>query len=98
MPVDLHFICKQGENHFHLRNQIHETGNWVVSDEVADQAVGGRLYLHERQAASAWHGGTILRWHRSLNESRKIFTYKVDGEFRIACPGGWAQEKAIVRR
>jgi hypothetical protein len=98
MTVDLHFICKHGLNHEHLGDQVHESGEWVATDEVASEAVGGRLYLHEHQQDRAWHGGTILNWRLAGDDRRKIFTYKVDSDFRIRCPGHWGQEKAIVRR
>jgi hypothetical protein len=98
MPTDLHFICQHRQNHRSLGNQVFETWEWSVSDEVAQEAVGGRLYLHEHQKRPAWHGGTITGWRPSGTPGRKIFTYTVDEPFRIICPGNWGQEKAIVRR
>ncbi len=98
MAVDLHFICKHGENHRRLELQRYETGDWVVSDATADEAIGGRVYLHERQDEPAWHGGTILGWRAADEPERKVFTYAVDGPFRIRCSGAWGREKAIVRR
>ena len=99
MTVDLHFICRHGKNHQHLGNQIHDSGNWTVANDVADEAIGGRIYLHEHQRDPAWHGGTILAWRFAPDGSlKKIFTYKVDGDFRFPCTGDWGQEKAIVRR
>jgi hypothetical protein len=96
MPVDLHFICRHGLKHKHLGNQRHETGDWAVGDETANSAA--RVYLHETQKSKAWHGGRIISWRRASAEGRKIFTYEVDGDFRIRCPGPWGQEKAIVNR
>ena len=98
MVVDLHFICTYGENHRRIEHQRYETGDWVVSDVTADEAVGGRVYLHERQDEPAWHGGTVLGWRPADEAERKIFTYAVDAPFRIRCPGPWGREKAIVRR
>ena len=98
MATDLHYVCKHGLNHRHLGDQVHESGEWIATDELASEAVGGRFYLHERQKDRAWHGATILSWRRGSEGHRKVFTYKVDGDFRITCPGNWAQEKAVVRR
>lgn len=95
--MELHYICKHGERHVHLGSQIFETGNWTASEKTADEAVGGRIYLHEKQDAPAWHGGTILEWRVSPEEpDRKIFTYRVDGPFRYRCLTGWGRQKAIV--
>lgn len=98
MPIDLHYVCKHGLNHRHIGDQVHESGEWVATDDLATEAMGGRLYLHEHQRDRAWHGGTILSWRAAPDAKRKIFTYRVDGHFRINCPGNWAQEKAVVRR
>jgi hypothetical protein len=99
MPVDIHLICKHGDNHWKIAHQEYETGNWAnISDATADEAVGGRVYLHERQDADAWHGGRITGWRISDVPGRNVFAYVVDAPFRIRCPGPWGQEKAIVRR
>ena len=94
----LHLICKHGENHLKIGDQVYETGNWVVGDAAAEEAIGGRIYLHEAQDDEAWHGGTITGWRVSPgNEARKIFQYRVDGPFRIKNREGWGREKAIIR-
>ena len=98
MAMDLHFICSRQQNHQRLEGTVFETGNSVVSNETADEAIGGRVYLHEKKKEELWHGGTIVEWRRTDDGHRKIFRYVVDGPFRLRCPGGWGQEKAIVRR
>ena len=99
MPTDLHFVCRQGLNHKRLDPQTFESGNWKVSDDLAQSAVGGRIYLHEVQAEAAWHGGTIISWRPVPGDKgRTVFTYLVEGFFRVKCPGRWGQERAIVRR
>jgi hypothetical protein len=80
-----------------LGPNLFETGNWTVAKKTAQEAVGGRFYLHERQSDPAWHGGTITRWRPSAEPDRQIFTYIVDGPFRVRCTTGWSQEMAIVR-
>jgi hypothetical protein len=98
MPTDLHFVCRQFEHWTRVGETIFETGSWVVAEQVANEAVGGRVYLHEKQDKAAWHGGTITSWRPSSEPGRQIFTYVVDGDFRIRCRAKWGQEKAIVRR
>lgn len=101
MVVDLHFLAKQGLKNKRVGPEPtrYETGTWPVTDEVADEAVGGRLYLHAARAEDAYYGGTIQGWRADpADPKRKLFTYLVDGPFRIRCPEKWGQEKAIVRR
>ena len=96
--VDLHFVCKKHKNWTELDANVFESGNWVVADKVAKDAIGGRLYLHEKQNDIALHGGTIVEWRKFNDSRRKIFTYRLDGDFKVCCPGRWGNEKAIVRR
>lgn len=98
MPVDLHFICKQQRNHRHVEGSTFETWEWKVSTKTADEAIGGRVYLHETHRSDAWHGGTVTGWRPADDGIRKVFTYVVDGPFRVRCRGNWGREKAIVRR
>jgi hypothetical protein len=99
MAIDLHFICRHGARHHKIDGGLWETGNWHgIGKATADEATGGRVYLHEKQRSLAWHGGTIVAWRESDEPGRKVFTYRVDGPFRVRCPGPWGQEMAIVRR
>ena len=66
MPTDLHYICQHQLNWRKLDQLNHfETGNWVASVATADEAIRGRIYLHETQRGEAWHGGTIISWRPS---------------------------------
>ena len=95
--IDLHFICPQGRNDAKAGPDVYESGNWVVSNERADEAVGGWIYLHETKKGKSWHGGTIQGW-RAFDGTRKVFTYKAEGELRVLCSNGWGQEQATIRR
>ncbi|KNY20256.1 hypothetical protein [Methylobacterium sp. ARG-1] len=95
--IDLHFICPQGRYHTRLGPDVYESGNWTVSDQRADEAVGGRIYLHETKKGRSWHGGTIQSW-RAFDTNRKVFTYRAHGDIRVVCSGGWGQEQATARR
>jgi hypothetical protein len=95
--MELHFICKQGVNHKRIGNSEYESGDWVIADDTANDAIGGRIFLHEAQNAAAWHGGRILSVRASKETGRKVFVYAVDGPFRVKCKNGWGREKAIIR-
>jgi hypothetical protein len=98
VAIDLHFICPHQKNWSKVEPTLFETGKWKIGEKTAAEAVGGRIYLHEKQSEPAWHGGTIISWRRSDIADRQIFTYSVDGPFRVVCTTGWGREKAIVRR
>jgi len=101
LVVDLHLLCKQGQRNKRVGPEPtrYETGTWPVTDEVAEEAIGGRVYLHAARAEEAYYGGTIQAWRAAADDpKRKSFEYVVDGPFRIRCPEKWGQEKAIVRR
>jgi hypothetical protein len=99
LGLELHFICQHGLNHLHLKDEGRfESGDWYVSDDVANEAIGGRIFLHEKQSSPAWHGGRIVAWRPTKNLTRKIFTYEVDAPFRFVCRENWAQEKAVIRK
>jgi hypothetical protein len=99
MPVDLHYICKRGENFRWLGEVgLFETGNWTAGDDLAELALGGRVFLHTAQKEQAWHGGTILqsRSAPAPQQTRKIFTYRTDLDFRVFCPARWSQQIATA--
>jgi hypothetical protein len=98
MTLDLHFVCKRGENFKRVGDAEFETGDWSVANDTADEAIGGNVYLHAAQRDVAWHGGQILKWRPSEREGRKIFSYVSDGNYKVKCESGWSQEVAIVRR
>lgn len=97
MSLRLHFVCKQGMNHKKIGDQLFETGNWSVTEKLAEESIGGKIFLHEKQDAPAWHGGTITAWRHAGEEGRIIFTFYVDAPFRIKCTENWGREKAILR-
>lgn len=97
MTLHLHFICKQGMGHKKIGDQLFESGDWVVSEKIAEESIGGRIFLHEHQNENAWHGGQITAWRRAHDPIRIIFTFHVDQPFRVKCTENWAQENAVVR-
>ncbi len=97
MPTGVSLICRHGLNHKHITGNQYESGNWVVSDQVADELVRirGLITLHEHQNEKAWHGGRVLGWRASETDGKKIFLYEVTPEFRdFVCRTNWGMEKA----
>ena len=88
-----------------LKAELHyEYEDYCAAD--ADASLRARLtewsareVKRETQAEAAWHGGTIISWRPVPGDKgRAVFTYLVEGFFRVKCPGRWGQERAIVRR
>jgi hypothetical protein len=98
MPVDIHYICKRGENHRLVWTGIFDTGNWTLDVSTCKMAIGGRIFLHEKQKLPAWHGGTITGYRAAPSPEihRKIFTYESDIDFRVLCPIPWSRQRAVV--
>ena len=98
MPIDLHYICKQGENHRMIWEGIFDTGNWTADSDTCDLAINGRIFLHVNQKSPAWRGGNITGWRAapSPENHRKIFTFEPISDFRVTCPVPWARQSAIV--
>jgi hypothetical protein len=99
MPVDLHFICKRGEKFKRIVENLFQTGDWTATDELADLAVGGRVFLHHAQRERAWHGGTIESWKAAPapDMERKIFIYRAEFDYKQHCKATWARQRAIAR-
>jgi hypothetical protein len=99
MPIDLHYICKRGENYTYLGEDMFETGNWVATNSLSSLAVGGKIFLHVAQKEPAWYGGTILRYRPAPppESSRKVFVCRRDLDYKVLCPVRWGREKAVAR-
>ena len=99
MPVDLHYICKQGENFKWLGGDIFDTGNWTASDELSSLVMnGGRIFLHTAQKEPAWHGGSLIDFRAAPapEENRKIFRCRREFDYKILCEATWSQQKAVA--
>ena len=95
MPVDLHYICKLGDNYHYLGDDMFETGNWVATDLLSSSAVGGRIFLHKAQKEPAWHGGTIISYRSapSPEEDRMVFVCRREFDYKVRCPVPWGWGK-----
>ncbi|WP_375763893.1 hypothetical protein ACE10X_44515 [Bradyrhizobium sp. Pha-3] len=99
MPIDLHYVCKRGDNFRRVSGDLFETGNWTASHRLAVLAVDGRIFLHHSQKDMAWHGGTIVSFRSAPppEQNRKIFTYRMDRDYRIFCEAAWSRQIAVAR-
>lgn len=83
-------------------NKMYESGDWKVSETIAQELVGGRIYLHSHQSDPSFFGGKITA-HRAIKEGdnagRIIFTFHSLLECKdvTTSKSGWGREKKIVR-
>jgi hypothetical protein len=74
-----------------------ESGNWAVPAELADQATGAEIHLHERQADKSWIAGRIVGARPSETmPGRFVFRFKVDRSLQRTHRTGWGMEQARV--
>lgn len=92
----IHFFCLHQKGFKHLGNGLFESSHWNLTDKMADELIGGFIFLHEKQTAPPWHGGRIKGWRPADdNPKRKVIEYSVEGNFRKAvCRTGWGREQA----
>jgi hypothetical protein len=94
----LHLICGRVEKWGRREKDQFESGDWDFGAKTAEKFVGARIYLHAKQTEPAWHGGRILKWHRTPHPSKRhkvMFVYEIDGDFQVLCPVKWARWKAM---
>jgi hypothetical protein len=99
MPVDLHYICKRGENFRWLGGDTFETGNWTAADDLSSLVMdGGRVFLHTAQKEPAWHGGSLIDFHAapSPEGKRKVFRCRRDFDYKVLCEATWGQQMAVA--
>ncbi len=77
-----------------------ESGDWKITQKVAESSLGAELHLHEVQQERSWRAGKITAWrlHQSGN-GRVVFRFRVDDTLRRFQRSGWPHrgEQRIVR-
>jgi hypothetical protein len=102
MPRRIHLIEKLNLIQ-RIEGNIHESGYWEVSSQIAHDLVGGDIYFHRKQKEPSFFGGKILsyRIHEADDEyprGRIIFRFEFSQKHRgvLAGDGGWSYEKKII--
>ncbi|WP_185230432.1 hypothetical protein [Teredinibacter franksiae] len=79
-----------------------KSGFWAISHEVADQLIGGDIFLHKTQNKPSFFGGKITGY--SLQDEgqwkgRIIFEFTATKEHKNVktSKSGWSMEKKIVK-
>ena len=103
MAIVVHFIERMG----HVRcldkaQSLYESGWWAISEQTAQELVGGRLYLHKAQDKPSFFGGTIQSCRVETEgewPGRVLFTFVADlaGKGVRAGKDGWGMERKIHR-
>jgi hypothetical protein len=113
--MDLHFIHK--ENSPGVLESVQgtedwESGYWSVSQKIAEEALGGNIYLHHKQADNSFEGGVIKGYRVATAEDsekyqgRIIFRFTPTREHKDVPPGGgpsgdphknWNVEQMVCR-
>lgn len=84
-----------------------ESGYWAVTEQTAQRAVGGNIYLHKKQSTDSFWGGQILGYRLQDGgeyAGRIIFRFLPSPQHKGAAPGAgpnggpenkWNWEKMI---
>ncbi|WGL18408.1 hypothetical protein PVT68_08940 [Microbulbifer bruguierae] len=101
--MKLHFIEKaKAFQRTDKELNIWKSGNWVLSNDVAEASVGGDIYFHTEQAKPSYFGGEIIEV-RKLQEGPDKGRYVITFKMTMAHKGvktekqGWGMEKKIIR-
>src|SRR3954469_894384 len=90
MAKKIHLIEKAGLFK-KLDGNIHESGFWAVTPEVAESLIGGDVYFHKKQKETSFFGGKILsyRVHEEEDEhkGRIIFKFEFSRDHRDVSAG-----------
>jgi hypothetical protein len=103
MAISVHFIERMG----HVRcldkaEQLYESGWWAMSEQSAQELVGGRLYLHKAQDKPSFFGGSIQSYRLETEgewPGRVLFSFIADqpGKGFRTSKDGWRMERKIDR-
>lgn len=101
--MKLHFIEKAKKfKQIDKERRIWESGNWVVSKDIASASVGADIYFHREQVKPSYFGGTILSYEKlsdGPDAGRYVFTFSASMEHKNIKTEreGWGMEKKIVK-
>ena len=61
-----------------------ESGYWKVTDQEAKAAIGKRIYLHKKQAAPSYFGGSVVdyRWDDWEGQPRVVFQFELTDDMK----------------
>lgn len=61
-----------------------ETGFWKLSDNEAKAYIGKCVYLHKKQAAPSYFGGTVVgyRWDDWEGQPRVVFRFELTDDMK----------------
>ena len=73
MPIAAHLICRDHDGVKKVEGEASYTsGSWVIPRDVANQLVGGRLYLHETKKQCSYFGGQVTGFFESQRDEGAI--------------------------
>lgn len=96
---DIHLIEKNAA-YYRVEGTSDEwiTGSWVLSEDTAEQLIGGTVHLHTAQKAGCYLGGEILGC-KLVSPQRYEIHFKLDKSvMNKTANGNWGMEKMLVRR
>ncbi|MDO6461738.1 hypothetical protein Q4485_13590 [Granulosicoccaceae sp. 1_MG-2023] len=101
--MQIHFIEKEKDfKRLAADANRWESGNWAVTPEVAEEAVGGDIFFHKQRTSPSYFGGKVLSFRQTesdAGEVRVVFEFEMTQGHRGQKTDrkGWTSETKIIR-
>lgn len=98
--MNIHLV--QPSNTFSkLKDNVWESGSWVVADSQAEKLVGGEIYFHRKRQEPSFYGGTIIGYWVHMtgqHQGKVVFQLRYSASCRDVKTGksGWSKDVKIV--
>lgn len=83
----LHLICRRNGKglegmSFDKGTNLHRSGAWKFSPEIATDLVGGKILFHKTKQQPSTMGGTIVKFESTSDPERLAFYFKSESDCR----------------
>ena len=89
--LGIHLVCRNGVKIEELEDGRFKSGDWKVSEQVADTAL--YLALHEQKNLDSYKQGIIESWERDDGDGGRIVFYVKELDRRLEWVGDGTGEK-----
>jgi len=98
--MDIHLVEKLN-NFVRLKENLWESGWWVLQESAAAKLVGGKIYFHKEQQERSFYGGNITGYRvvrEGKHEGLVVFEFKHDKDCRNVKTdkSGWTKKMKII--
>ncbi|MEN6466629.1 MAG: hypothetical protein ABFD62_15750 [Syntrophaceae bacterium] len=98
--MEIHLV-ENLNNFVRLKENLWESGWWVLQETEAAKLVGGKIYFHKEQQQRSFYGGNITGYRVVQDGEHKglvVFEFKHNKDCRDVKTdkGGWVKKMKII--